>query len=156
MPNERGDRPVVHTKKHVARLERERQQTRLILYSFIGILVLVVGLLAYGYIDEKYLQLNRPVARIGEVEISTRDFQTRVKLQRNQLIGTYDQYYQLGQAFGMDVSSQLQQIQAQLDTPAQLGQSVLDQVINEELILQESHKRGLTVSADEIETAIRS
>src|SRR6185436_11178231 len=101
--NERGDRPVVHTKKHVARLERERQQTRLILYSFIGILVLVVGLLVYGYIDEKYLQLTRPVAKVGDVEISTRDFQTRVKLQRNQLLGTYEQYYQLGQAFGMDV-----------------------------------------------------
>ena len=41
MPNESGKNPVLH-KKHVARLQRERQQSRLILYVFIGILAAVV------------------------------------------------------------------------------------------------------------------
>ena len=156
MPSERGGKPVVHTKKHIARLERERQQTRLILYIFSGILITVIGLLIYGYLDVKYFQLERPVAKVGDVEISTKDFQTRVKLERNRQLANYMQYYQFGQVFGMDFSQQLQQIQKQLDSPEYIGQNVLDAMINEELIRQEAAKRGITVSEAEIEKAIQS
>jgi hypothetical protein len=62
MANPRENKPVIHTKKHIARLERERFQTRLILFSFIGILVIIVGLVVYGYLDIKYFQALRPVA----------------------------------------------------------------------------------------------
>jgi hypothetical protein len=44
------------TRKHIARLERERRQTRLILYAFIGVLVTVLGLLLYGYINLRGLE----------------------------------------------------------------------------------------------------
>ena len=57
MTNESGRKPVLH-KKHVARLEREQQQTRLILYTFFGILGVVVLLLIYGWLDINVLQLN--------------------------------------------------------------------------------------------------
>lgn len=156
MPNDRGEKPVVHTRKHIARLERERRQTRLILYSFIGILVIVVGLLVYGYLDVTYFQLEKPVARVGEVEISTRDFQTRVRLQRNQMLSTYGQYVQIGESFGMDVSAQLQQIEAQLANTEQVGQTVIDQMINEELIRQEAAQRDIHVTQDEITAAIQA
>ena len=72
MANSREQKPVVHSKKHIARLDRERRQTRLILAAFIGILVIVVGLLIYGYVDMKYLQPRRPVAEIGDTEVSSR------------------------------------------------------------------------------------
>lgn len=156
MPSERGKKPVVHTKKHLARLERERRQTRLILFTFIGILVITVGLLVYGYLDQTYFQFQQPVAKVGNVEISTRDFQTRVRLQRNSLINTYYQYAQFGQMFGMDISSQLQQIQSQLDNSQSLGLSILNQMIDEELIRQEAAKRGITVSDAQVEDAIRA
>ncbi len=156
MSNDRGNKPVVHTKKHVARLQREQQQTRLILYSFIGILVAVVGLLIYGFVDANYLQLQRPAAKVGKVEISIKDFQTRVRLQRNQLLATHIQYEQIGTAFGMDVSAQLQQIQSQLDSPLSIGQNVINQMVNEELIRQETARRGITVSEEEIQKAIRA
>ncbi len=32
MANPREEKPVLHTKKHLARLERERRQTNIILY----------------------------------------------------------------------------------------------------------------------------
>ena len=155
MPNERGQKPVVHTKKHVARLERERRQTRLILYSFIGILVVTVGLLVYGYLDITYFQLLQPVAKVGNAEITTREFQAQVRLQRSNMLNTYQQYSQFGQMFGMDFSSQLQQIQSQLDDTQGLGQTVLDQMINNELILQEAAKRGITVSDAQLESEIQ-
>ena len=155
MANNRGAKPVVHTKKHMARLEREQRQTRIILFSFIGILVVSVGLLVYGYLDLNYFQLQKPVAKVGSVEISTRDFQTRVKIQRNSLMATYQQYSQFGQMLGMDVSSQLQQIQSELDDSQTLGQNVLNAMIDEELVRQESAKRGITVSDQEVEAAVQ-
>jgi peptidyl-prolyl cis-trans isomerase D len=149
MTIESGHKPVLH-KKHVARLQREEQQSRIILFAFVGILAAVLLLLSYGYLDINYLQLQRPVAKVGNANILVKQFVSRVRLQRQQLLGQYDQYSQYGQLFGMDVKNQLSQIEAQLNAPETLGQTVLDQLINEQLIRQEAKKRGITVSNEEI------
>jgi len=149
-------KPTLHTKKHLARLERERQQTRLILFSFIGILIVVFGLLGYGYVDMKYLQARRPLARVGERTIRVGEWQARVRLQRSSLINQMLQYQQLSQNWGIDLSAQIQQFSLQLNSPTTLGQSVLDQMINEALIRQEAARRNITVSQEEVEQAIRA
>lgn len=149
MEKETGRKPGLH-KKHVARLERERQQGRLILYVFIGILASVLLLLGYGYLDIKYFQLQRPVAKVGEVEITAGEFEARVRLQRQQLLMQYSQYSQYGQILGMDVTQQLQEIQTRLDDSELTGQSVLDQMVEEELIRQEAAKRGIVISEEEL------
>ncbi len=156
MPNEQDHKHVVHTKKHVARLERERQQTRLILYIFSGILAAVLILLLYGYMDVNYLQLNKPVATVNDVEISAADFEARARIQRTQLLQNYDQNVQYQQILGMDTSQQLQQIQYYLDTPGLIGQSVVDQLVNEEVVRQEAAKLGISISPEELEKAIQS
>jgi len=155
MSNESGRKPVLH-KKHVARLQREQQQTRIVLYTFFGVLAIVLLLLLYGWLDIKFFQLNRPVAKVGDTEILLKDFEPRVKLQRQNLLSQYNQYEQFAQFYGMDFSSQLQQIQSQLDAPEQIGQSVLDFMIDEELIRQEAAKRGITVSEQEIDEAVQA
>lgn len=155
MANPRESKPVIHTKKHIARLERERRQTRLILFSFIGIVVIIAGLLVYGYLDLKYLQPRRPVAKIGDTSITVAEWQARVRLERGRLIQLDLQYRQYSQAFGVDFSSQTQQIESQLSDSTALGQTVLDRMIDEELIRQEAAKRGITVSEAEIDKAIQ-
>lgn len=116
MTNESGKKPAMH-KKHVARLERELQQTRLILYTFFGILGVVAVLLIYGWLDVNYLQLNRAVATVNDNKIVLKDFEARTRLRRQQLIDNYNQYTQYQQYFGMDMSSQLNSIETQLNTP---------------------------------------
>jgi len=155
MPNETGNKAALH-KKHVARQQREQQQTRIILYTFFGILAAVVGLLIYGWLDIKYFQLNRPVAKVGDTEILLRDFEPRVKLQRQNLLNQYDQYQQYKQYFGANVDSQIQQIQDSLNNPVSVGQTVLDQMVNEELVRQESAKRGITISSTDLDKEIQS
>lgn len=155
MPQESGDKPVIQHKKHVARLQRERQQARLILYIFFGILGAVVLLLVYGWVDINYLQLQRPVARVGETNLLVKDFEARVRLQRQQLINDWSQYSQYQQFFGMDVSAQLQQIESTLDSPQAIGTSVLEQMINEEIVRQEAAKRGIVVSEEEVEKVLQ-
>lgn len=154
MDKETGKKPGLH-KKHVARLERERQQSRIILYVFIGILATVLLLIGYGYLDVKYFQLKQPVAKVGDTEISLGQFEARVRLQRQQLLMQYSQYSQYAQVFGMDVTSQLQQIQSQLDATEATGQSVLDQMVNDELIRHEAAKRNIVLSQAELDETMQ-
>ena len=166
MSNESGNKPVAPHKKHVARLQREKQQTRLILYVFFGILGAVILLLVYGWLDINYFQLQRPVATVNEAEISIEDFEPRVRLERQNLINQYlqiEQYVQVfgsvetaSQFMGTDLNAQAQSIQFQLGSPATVGQGVLNQMINEEIIRQEAAKRGIVVSEEELQEAIQS
>jgi len=149
MTLESGNKPVLH-KKHVARQQREQQQTRMILYTFIGILAVVLLLIGYGYFDIKYLQLQRPVAKVGKYEILVSQFEPRVRMRRQQLLVQYDQYSQYGQLFGMDVTQQLQDLEKQINEPLTLGESVLNRLVDEQLIRLETEKRGITVSDQEL------
>lgn len=156
MATPREQRPVLHTKKHLARLERERRQTRLILAAFIGIVVLVVGLLVYGYVDIKYLQPRRPVATIGKVAIPVEEWQARVRMERSRMINQVQVYQQYQQYLGIDLSSQQQQLISQLNAAIPIGQTVLDDMIDEELIRQECAARGITADQQEVEQAIQA
>ncbi len=156
MANPRENKPVQHTKKHIARLERERRQTRLILGGFIAVVIFAVGMLVYGYVDLHYLQARRPVARVGDVSIPVGEWQVRVRMQRQRLINQVQLYQQYSQYFGMDLSSQEQQIMSQLNSTSTMGQTVLDQMIDEELIRQEFAKRGVVASTQEVEQSIQA
>jgi peptidyl-prolyl cis-trans isomerase D len=147
-------KPRVQSKKHVARLERERRQSRLIMWITAGVVVTVIGLLTYGYLDLTYFEERRPVASVNNEDISTKEFQARVTLRRNQMLNQYAQYYQF-QQMGMDVSAQLQQMETELNNAVQTGQDVMDGMIDEILIRQEAEKRGITVSEEEVQAFIQ-
>ena len=142
------------SKKHVARLERERRQVRLIQYIAVGVIAAVVLILAYGYLDINYLQLRQPIVEVNGEKVTTKEFQARVVLQRNDLLNQY-MLYQQYQQFGLDVSNQLSQIEASLGTPSVVGQQVIDILISETLIRQEAERRGITVTDEEIESFMR-
>jgi len=143
--------PKIASKKHIARLERERRQTRIIQIIAILVVAAVVLILGYGYLDINVLQKLQPVAEVNGEKITTKEFQARVQIQRDQLINQYMQYLQYQQMFGMDVSAQLEQIQMSLDIPTSAGQQVMDMMIEEALIRQEAERRGISVSAEEVE-----
>ena len=144
------------TKKHLARLERERRQTRLILLGAILVVVVVLFLLGYGVINEKILKPQRPVAVVGSDKVTASDFQEYSRFMRQQYINQYVQTYQFSQLFGSDESTKayfdnsLQQIAAALE-PATLGQSVLNALIEDKLIRQEAAKRGITISTSDLD-----
>lgn len=150
-----GSNPKATTKKHIARLARERQQVRLIRAIAIGGIVLVVALLGYGYLNLNYFQLQEAAAEVNGEKITIGQWQERVQLQRLNLLNQYNQALAY-QNFGLDTSQQQQQIALQLQNAEILGQQVLDQMVDEELIRQEAGKRGITVSEDEIENAVQS
>jgi peptidyl-prolyl cis-trans isomerase D len=148
-------KPVV-TKKHLARAERERRQKRWIVITMILTIVIVIGLIGYGVLDQQVLQYRRPVASVNSVQISTSLFQGQVRYARYSLIQNAEQTYQFSQLFGSDPSTQyqfvqqLQQINLQLD-PQTVGQQVLNQLIDDQLIMQYAKAHNITVTNAEVE-----
>ncbi len=147
--------PRIVTKKHIARLERDRQQARLVRWIAIGGILLVGLIIGYGYLDLNYFQLQQPVAEVNGEAITTGDWQKRVQVQRLILLNQYQQL-QFQQNFGLDTTQQQQQVIFTLQQPEILGQQALDAIIDETLIRQEAAKRGITVSKEEVDEAIQS
>jgi hypothetical protein len=83
--------PKVISKKHIARLERERRQVNLIRGIALAGIVIVAGLLAYGYLKLNFLMLREPVAEVNGVKITTGDWQEHVRFQRVQMLNVYNQ-----------------------------------------------------------------
>ena len=141
----------ITTKKHLARLERERIQRRYILIGALVVLLAVVILIGYGIIDQLYLQQIRPVANVNGEKITTKEFQALTRYNRQRLVNSALQTYDLVQYFGNDnatiysIVNQLAQISNQLN-PTQIGQETLDILIDAALIRQEADKRGISVS----------
>jgi parvulin-like peptidyl-prolyl isomerase len=126
------------TKKHLARAERERIQRRWILGGTIATFVLVVGLIIFGWANVNLT----PVATVNGVDIETDDYQGRIRLAEAEIIN---------QAFFQE---QIDQLPQQLGDRVAIGQRILDEMIEDELIRQEIEKRGIVLSEEEVEVAI--
>lgn len=143
--------PRVATRKHIARLERERRQVALIRTISIISIAIVLLLIGYGILDSAYLRYRKPIAEVNGEVISLGYWQERLQWQRAQLVQTLQTYMFYQQSFGMDTAQQQQEIQFQLQNGSFLGEQVLNLLVDEVLIRQEAEKLGITVSAEEVE-----
>lgn len=160
MPDEESKKII--TKKHLARLERERIQRRYLITGVSIALVLVVGLIVFGILDQLFFQDMKTVATIGSDKITQGEYQARVRYARWQLVEQYNRTLQMAEMFGglnsgngSYFQNSLQQIQSQLDNAATLGQGVLEAMVDERIIEQEAPKEGITVTDEEIELALQ-
>ncbi len=141
--------------KFVARREREEKQAALIRNIMIGIVVVVLLLMGYGYLDQTVFQNQKAVATVNDEKITIAQYQARVRLDRDNLIRQYVQYAQYAQ-FGLDVEGQFQQVEARFTDPVAIGKGSLDTIVNELIYKSEAVKLGITVSDEEVEKELRS
>ncbi|MGD0750226.1 MAG: peptidylprolyl isomerase [Anaerolineales bacterium] len=149
--------PKVLTKKHLARQERERRQTRLITGIAIGIIAIVVLGIAYGLLNDTLFLNWRPAVTVNGESRSLHEFQAQVKVERQQLISQYMQYTQMAAMFGIDpttdpqLSQTMTNITDELNTPSVLGSQAMDNMVHDLLIRQYAKANGITVSTADVE-----
>lgn len=148
------------TKKHLARVERERLQTRLILIGTTFVIILVVGIIGYGILEQQVLKGLRTVAIVNGEKITVNEFRAATKYTRFTLINQARRIVDIASYFGEDPNAsssfgeQLQSIASQL-TPFQAGKTTLDQMIKDHLLRQEAARLGITVSPEEVDKRLQ-
>jgi hypothetical protein len=148
------------TKKHLARVEREQIQRRIITIITIIVAVAVILLIVAGFVIEGVVKPSQPIAQVDDTSISTAQFQTWVRYQRYNLVNQYANYWQLKQSFGDPSSASffdnyLYQIQAQLQSANSVGLSAIDALIEDVFVRREAQKLGIEVTQDEVDAWIQ-
>ena len=150
------------TRKHLARAAREARQRMYILIATLIVGVLVVGVIGFGVIEQTVIRPRQAVARVGDENISRSQFVNLTRYHRLQLVQQYNQINQAIQFFRSDPTTasyfqqQQQQIVSEMSDPVTMGRNVIDQLIDDILTRNEAAKRGITVSAAEVDTAYKA
>ncbi|MEW5986585.1 MAG: SurA N-terminal domain-containing protein [Chloroflexota bacterium] len=143
------------SRKEVLLARRRHEQSRQIRLGIIGVSALIAVVILVAIVNEYLIRPRQAVAVVNGEEVSVRAWQERVRYQRAQIIISVED---LSETFGGDIGLVQQYMGQQLSwlvsDPQTLGQLVLDQMVDEVLIRQEAASRGITVSAEDVQTEI--
>jgi parvulin-like peptidyl-prolyl isomerase len=148
-------------RKQRSRLEREMRLQKLLIWGVVAVAVLVVGVVGYGFVDEKVIKARQPVAIVGGVPITTAEFQARVRYERMQAQLELERMRSLQRRLdpeALESAYLLQNIEnriseLELGLPM-VGTRSFEQLITEELVRQEADRRGITVAPEELQREI--
>lgn len=146
------------------RAEREEALNRLIIRGTIAIVVLLVLLIGSVLLYENVAVPNQSVATVNGESISVNEFRNRVNFERERIlqlaINRQEQINQQATMFGMEPDQLLQQDQQyqawvnELNFPDQLGQRVLDDMVDDLLVEQQAEDLGISVDDAAVESSI--
>jgi len=154
--------PKIVNRKHEARAEIERKQRRLLLIGAIVTISISILVIVFGILNVNVFEKMRPVARVGSTNLTVNQFVEEARFYRWQLIGQYQNTYQIYQMFGEDPNfaasfqQNLVQIQTQLDNTSSVGTAVLQKMVEDQLVADKAKELGITVSADEVEAYLKN
>jgi len=158
--------PTPLSKKHLARLEKENLQKRLVIIATIAVVVIVLGLIGYGILDQNVLKYQKPVAKVYGTNITVHDFTAYAQITRIQEVQSYNYYnyyLQYAEMIGdystaYQVYSSMQSLQSDLEDPNTFGSTVLDDMIQNVVLEQQAAKMSppITVSDKEIDDTLQT
>jgi parvulin-like peptidyl-prolyl isomerase len=156
------------TRKQQIRRAREERQERMLYLALgaVGLVILIV--FGMGYLTANYggldtllaIQFNGSIATVNGSPVSIRDYQTQIRYSAATLNGQLQQINNNLQQISRDPTlsflkssyeQQQQQIALQL---IGLPRQMVETMIEDELVRQEAARRGLTVTADEVDQEI--
>jgi len=158
MGSKTGQRSGELSRRRVSRTGRDRKLRTWLLSATAGVAVMLFGLLGYGIVEKYWIIPQKTVATVGEHEISLDLLQQHTRYRRSQMLNQYISYLDVLQYAGEQrnqVQDLLDQIDTELKNPVLLTRSIMDELINMHLIIDESRTRNMVLTEDEIETAIK-
>lgn len=160
MGKKRGsERPRRETRKQ-ARLRRKEAEQRKWVLIGLGILgVLVVGILAWGLIDQYVIQPRTPIAVVDGTPIPTDVFQRRLAYEHWVMQRQLQQWLDFQAQFDPKrenefLNQQINFLAARVNDVEGLSLDVLERMIDEVLIREEAARRGIQATDEEVQRQI--
>ena len=165
----KGDKHALQeTRKQQIRRAREERQERMLYLALGAVALVILIVLGLGYLSANYgglqtilaIQFNSPIATVNGKSISIRDYQTQLRYSAVTLNGQLQQITSNLQQINSDPtldflksSYEQQQQQAALQLIG-LPNSLMDTMIEDELVRQEAIRRNITVTSDEVDQEV--
>jgi hypothetical protein len=159
MPSRVERKPVALTRKQRRHLRRDQMQTRWVL-AITGLIILVVaGVIGYGYLNTYYLRVKNPAAVVYGNTITIGQVQKEVRFERLQLVASYNRLIAsstklLDPAEVAALNAQADVISNNLTDKIALADSSLQFLIDAQIARHEAGLRGITVSDEEVQAAV--
>ncbi|HMK08776.1 MAG TPA: peptidylprolyl isomerase [Anaerolineales bacterium] len=148
------------TRKHLARVKRERMLSRLLIAGVGMALAAATLVIAYGLVEQKWLLPHRPAATVNGEAIPRDELGARTALAQSDLLQQRRTAQQMQSLFGdnpdvqKSLQDQIDQIDAQLNNPNYMAAQTLQGLVQARLIRQEAQRRGITVSDEDVQRSI--
>lgn len=146
-------------REHKSRAEREAQLQRWVVIGTVATVAVVAIILAAAVIIELIVTPNQVVATVNGDTITVAQFQQRVRLERALLNQQINGYLSLLSAQGLDPNQftgqePLRTWLSRVQIPDQLGNAVINDMVNDLLVRQEAAARGISVTETDIQAQI--
>jgi len=144
--------------------ERETEIQRLVILGTAVAVGLAVIILVGAILNEQLLVPNQAVANVNGTTITVSQFKTRARIERALLIQQLNNAISLFQSFGYTSDQLTQTLTSQqpystwygeLQVPDQLGNSVLNTMVEDELIRQKAQTLNISVSEADVDAQIQ-
>jgi parvulin-like peptidyl-prolyl isomerase len=150
--------PTLTRKQHI-HLRRDEIQTRWVMAGLAVVLLVVIGIVGFGYVRSFILRMNEPVAVVFGEKITVNQWQKEVRYRRMQYIDRYGQYAALANIetntsyakIYQDMAVQYQQI---LQNPSAIGEEALTFMVDGAVVRHEALARNLAVTDGELQEKI--
>lgn len=147
-------------KVYKSRQERESEIQRYVILGTIITVAVVVLILIAAIVVELIITPNQTVATVNGETISVAQFKERVRLERALLNQQINDYLNLIEAQGLDPNQFASQEPlsgwlSQVQIPDQMGNTVINEMVDEILIRQQAEELGVTISDAEIDRQIQ-
>jgi parvulin-like peptidyl-prolyl isomerase len=159
MPSRVVKKPEALTRKQRRHLRHDQVQTRWVLAITGAIILLVAGVIGYGYLNTYFLRVKEPAAIVYGEPITIGQVQKEVRYQRMQLVASYNRIIVaantlLDQAEIAALNAQADLITNSLSDRTAMGNTALQFLIEAKIARHEADLRGITVTDEEVQTAI--
>jgi parvulin-like peptidyl-prolyl isomerase len=153
--------------EYKSRHEREAAIQRYIIIGAVVISALAILLVVVALVFDQLIRPQQSVATVNGQNITVGDFERRVRLERTllnqQLTQGMFQVMQFSPGIGEQEAFQqlvtfppYDEYYNEMTVPDQLGNRVLNDMVDEALIRQQAAERGITVSAEQIDEEVQT
>jgi parvulin-like peptidyl-prolyl isomerase len=156
---EKGKRTPSKGREFRSRAEREAELQRYIMLAVIVAVAATAVLLIGALVFQQFILPNLQVALVNGRPITVAQFQERVRFERVLHIERLNNVISQYMAFGLDPNQLIQQEPYstwwnELRLPEQMGNRVVNDMVNDLLVRDAAASLGITVTEEQIQTAI--